>query len=46
MAELMNRASHLEATDIKYLPFARTLREPARNFEDEEILPLIKEYKE
>ncbi len=46
MVELMNRASHLEATDIKYQPFARTLRELARNFEDEKILSLIKEYKE
>ena len=46
MSEILNRASHLETMDAKYLPFARILRELARSFEDEKILSLIKEYKE
>ncbi len=46
MAKILNRVSHLEAMDVKYRPFARTLQELARAFEDEKILSLIKEYKE
>ncbi len=46
MHEIQNRASHMERVDVKYQPFARTLRELARNFEDEKILSLIKKYME
>ncbi len=46
MREILNRASHLETMDTKYRPFARMLRKLARKFKDEEILSLIKEYKE
>ncbi|MCP4623507.1 MAG: response regulator [bacterium] len=43
MREILNRASHLETMDAKHRPFARVLRELARNFEDEKIQSLIKE---
>ncbi len=46
MEEILNQASHLEAMDVKYMPFARTLRELAQNFEEQKILALIKKYKE
>jgi len=46
MAELINQASLLEAMDVKYKPFGRTLQKLARNFEEQKILSLIKDYKE
>ncbi len=44
MREILNRASHLDTMDGKYRPFARTLRELARAFEEQKLLSLIREY--
>jgi len=45
-AGLAKRAVHLEAMDVKYQPFARTLQDVARGFEDQKILSLIRKYTE
>ena len=43
MREILNRASYLDTMDGKYRPFARTLRELARAFEEQKLLSLIEE---
>ncbi len=42
---IIDRAAHLEALDKQWLPFASHLRQLAKNFEDEQILEFVKQYK-
>ena len=46
MRRIRDRATHLEELDKKYLPFVRKLRHLAKGFEREQILALIKQYRE
>jgi len=44
MNRIQEQAVHLEELDEKYAPFARKLRLLARNFEDEQIVTLVKQF--
>lgn len=46
MPKLQKQATYLEELDKKYIPFARQLRNLAKQFEDEEIMALIEQYME
>ncbi len=46
MREIQEYAAHLEQLDRAYIPFARTLCEFARNYQDEQILTFIERYME
>ncbi len=45
MAELEDRAAHLEQLGAPFQPFADKLRNLARNFEDEQILSLVESFR-
>ncbi|MDM8561996.1 ATP-binding protein, partial [Candidatus Marithioploca araucensis] len=45
MRRIQEQAMRLEELDEKYLPFAHKLQELAKEFEDEQILALLEEYK-
>jgi len=46
MDRIQEQAAHLEKLDKKYTPFANKLRQLASEFEDEQILALIEQFKE
>ena len=46
MPKIQKQATYLEELDKKYIPFARKVREFAKQFEDEEIIALIEQYME
>ncbi|MDM8565072.1 ATP-binding protein [Candidatus Halobeggiatoa sp. HSG11] len=46
MPKIQKQAVYLEELDKKYIPFARKLRNLAKQFEDEEIMALIEPYME
>ena len=46
MPKIQKQATYLEELDKKYIPFARQLRDLAKQFEDEKILELIEPYME
>jgi DNA-binding NarL/FixJ family response regulator len=43
--EIQSRAEHLERKDQRYVPFARKLRTFARNFQDDQLLAFVEQYK-
>jgi len=45
MRRIQEQATRLEELDEKYIPFAHKLQELAKEFEDEQILALLEEYK-
>ena len=45
MDDIQEYAAHLELLDQKYRPFANKLRELAKDFEDEQILRLVAQYR-
>jgi signal transduction histidine kinase/CheY-like chemotaxis protein len=46
MRDIRDRATHLEEQDDKYIPFTRKIIDLAANFEDEQILALLKSFME
>jgi len=44
MRKIGDRANYLEALDQKYIPFAHTLKELARGFQEKAIVALVKKY--
>jgi hypothetical protein len=44
MRDIRERADYLETLDEQYLPFADTLRQLAKDFEEQEILALVERY--
>jgi signal transduction histidine kinase/DNA-binding NarL/FixJ family response regulator len=46
MPKIQKQATYLEELDKKYIPFARQLRDLAKQFEDENIMELIEPYME
>ncbi len=44
MHDIGQRATHLEALDAQYIPFASKLRALAKGFKEREILTLVKKY--
>ncbi len=44
MRRILEQATHLEALDDKYIPFAKKLRELVNGFEDEQLVALAKQY--
>jgi len=46
MRRIREQAIHLENLDEKYIPFAHKLQSLAKDFEDQQILALIKHYLE
>ncbi len=44
MRQICDRANYLEELDAKYLPFAHTLKELARGFQEKAIVAFVKKY--